>query len=1044
MSNTDSTHINDHNVLKLDANVFAPMLDEHLVARNPPLAIEPPLTHEDFVSQEFADIFLDHFDDTTTAVARGFTKGDDIAILNKEQWLRASAQIMAAIQRGLYNSFPLDNIPNFIASLGPDENSATKVFGEAVGALNFFLTDLPSPDSGTWRQCARCLKISSTTVSEDDWAATLQTCNQHADAARASILNATIRDFRKYAAMWTDRTRLKAQDQMILDITNSAPPNFSADPRIIEWIKRLTDQGRAEAEIKATATAAKDAQAIYEQQYDITRHALEEDLHKIRIHHEELLSKARSDAADELTALKAQFRTEKAQVRIELEQQDRVLGKAAKRKNPRPSPIAVKPPQGKSATSRSCSRAGSRAPSPSPSLEYTDVPVVPMQTEETEGNSPTPKADTPLAPPEQPMNTHAQAATDSAAMLQAILAHLDTKLDSKLGAISRRLNALEDSHNPTWPTDFDTYLEDNTSEQNAALANLHAIRAYETTQGYDNNNHLPDYGDPDFVPAPEPPQMTAEECHAAYIEAGGRIDDADHIMNDYDDDQFDEEEQLTADEILKQTQHFGHDLVRKGREAIAKDDAERAARRGYIPGVIKLGPKPTPGQGRALQPITVNSSIPLQTNPADNNRPSYASTAGTDGSVWKTVGKKPGNRRPTTTSSTDPPRPLNKSEATRPYSIEKLRSSTKPNIIAHAQLAFGKRLSNRMKKDQLIVAYQQAQTEAAAKPNNNSDTNPNQQRQRIVNTTEWTIMRKQGTDNIEFQRPFKGDPVLLVRHIQTALRQNTALPEPPLNLVAGRWSSGLTSNFVLTFAGRPSTKLAEAHESTLLEKFPAIFNLISNEGLKKFVVMGVPLVKDTNGHLPTQLQLYNEFARNNPHYRQWRLPIHPTWARSSLLDPTRESLSFTFLLSDPDNTSNRILRAPCYMFGKPCTVKRANSFTQHRQCTRCFLLSHNEDKCPRAATYKRCGICGASGHTRAEHNSSHCRRPHASIPCDCPPSCFNCRFRRLPTAGHYAFSDECPLKKNMRRFDSAPPAPPAPAARASGLAANPAPPPSTL
>ena len=241
MSNTDSTHINDHDVLKLDTNVFAPMLDEHLVARNPPLTIEPPLTHEDFISQEFADIFLDHFDDTTTAVARGFTKGDDIAILNKEQWLRASAQIMAAIQRGLYNSFPLDNIPNFIASLGPDENSTTKVFGEAVGALNFFLTDLPSPDSSTWHQCARCLKISSTTVSEDDWAATLQTCNQHADAARASILNATIHDFRKYAAMWTDRTHLKAQDQMILDITNSAPPNFSADLRIIEWIKHLTD-----------------------------------------------------------------------------------------------------------------------------------------------------------------------------------------------------------------------------------------------------------------------------------------------------------------------------------------------------------------------------------------------------------------------------------------------------------------------------------------------------------------------------------------------------------------------------------------------------------------------------------------------------------------------------------------------------------------------------------------------------------------------------------------------------------------------------------
>jgi hypothetical protein len=208
--------------------------------------------------------------------------------------------------------------------------------------------------------------------------------------------------------------------------------------------------------------------------------------------------------------------------------------------------------------------------------------------------------------------------------------------------------------------------------------------------------------------------------------------------------------------------------------------------------------------------------------------------------------------------------------------------------------------------------------------------------------------------------------------------------------------------------------------------------------------MGVLLVKDTNGHLPTQLQLYNKFACNNPHYHQWRLPIHPTWVWSSLLDPTRESLSFTFLLSDPDNMSNCILQAQCYMFGKLCTIKRANSFTQHRQCTCCFLLSHNENKCPRAATYKHCGICGASGHTHAEHNSSHCCCPHASIPYDCPPSCFNCRFRYLPTARHYAFSDKCPLKKNMRHFDSAPPAPPAPAACASSLAANPAPPPSTL
>ena len=324
-----------------------------------------------------------------------------------------------------------------------------------------------------------------------------------------------------------------------------------------------------------------------------------------------------------------------------------------------------------------------------------------------------------------------------------------------------------------------------------------------------------------------------------------------------------------------------------------------------------------------------------------------------------------------------------------------------------------------MKKDQLIITYQQAQAEATKNPGKPADSNNG--RQRIVNTTKWTISRKQNTENINFTKPFNGDAVCLIQHIQTALHQNTALPEPPLTLIAGWWSSGLTSNFVLTFAGCPSTKLVEAHQPTLLEKFSAIFNLFCNKGLKKYVILSVPMVRDANGRLPSQQQLFQEFACNNLHYRQWRLPIKPVWAWSSLINPTRDSLSFTFLLSDLDNTSNRILRSLCYMFGKLCTVKQANSYTQHRQCTRCFLLTHNVDTCPQSTEYKHCGICSNSGHTKTEHGSAHCQCPHATIQCDCPPSCFNCRFHKLPTGGHYAFSDDCPLKKNMRRLATAPP-----------------------
>jgi hypothetical protein len=168
-------------------------------------------------------------------------------------------------------------------------------------------------------------------------------------------------------------------------------------------------------------------------------------------------------------------------------------------------------------------------------------------------------------------------------------------------------------------------------------------------------------------------------------------------------------------------------------------------------------------------------------------------------------------------------------------------------------------------------------------------------------------------------------------------------------------------------------------------------------------------------------ELFNEFQQNNTHIRQWDLPEHPAWTRGALMDTTKKETSFTFLLSIPTNATNHILRAPYYMFGKACSVKLATSYVQHRQCERCFLLTYNTDTCPQdPATYKRCGICGKSGHLQADHNSGHCGRPHPSIPCDCPPRCFNCFFTKKPAAGHYAFSDECPLKKNMRRYRSTP------------------------
>ncbi len=94
------------------------------------------------------------------------------------------------------------------------------------------------------------------------------------------------------------------------------------------------------------------------------------------------------------------------------------------------------------------------------------------------------------------------------------------------------------------------------------------------------------------------------------------------------------------------------------------------------------------------------------------------------------------------------------------------------------------------------------------------------------------------------------------------------------------------------------------------------------------------------------------------------------------------------------------------------------------------MLTHPTVECRHPTKYKRCGICGIPGHTQAEHTAKHCHCLHPTLKCNCDLMCFNCTYCKLPTKGHYAFGDDCPLKKNMQRFASEPgPTRPQPAPR---------------
>jgi len=68
-------------------------------------------------------------------------------------------------------------------------------------------------------------------------------------------------------------------------------------------------------------------------------------------------------------------------------------------------------------------------------------------------------------------------------------------------------------------------------------------------------------------------------------------------------------------------------------------------------------------------------------------------------------------------------------------------------------------------------------------------------------TTDWNVRQRLGTGNIEFFKPFNGDAYALIRAIKTQICQQLDETLLKLTILARRWWSPLSSNFMLTFTG---------------------------------------------------------------------------------------------------------------------------------------------------------------------------------------------------------------------------------------------------
>ena len=142
-----------------DPSLFTPLLQEHLTKLPPPFTITNPLHSSDFPEETEDDghnTFLTDLESLVDYFEQGYNDDPDRDIgltVTSSQFIHVATQLTAAIMAGIRSTFPLTDTPQFLRQLGPDELECLKVFTEAVGSLNKYLTDPTAQTPNSWQQC---------------------------------------------------------------------------------------------------------------------------------------------------------------------------------------------------------------------------------------------------------------------------------------------------------------------------------------------------------------------------------------------------------------------------------------------------------------------------------------------------------------------------------------------------------------------------------------------------------------------------------------------------------------------------------------------------------------------------------------------------------------------------------------------------------------------------------------------------------------------------------------------------------------------------
>ena len=227
----------------------------------------------------------------------------------------------------------------------------------------------------------------------------------------------------------------------------------------------------------------------------------------------------------------------------------------------------------------------------------------------------------------------------------------------------------------------------------------------------------------------------------------------------------------------------------------------------------------------------------------------------------------------------------------------------------------------------------------------------------------------------------------------------------PIKLVSGRHPLSKPGNFIYTFSG-PGLKFTNIGPYTayLLGPFGDSGTIVPTNGWVWAQVRGV-LTTNFHGQLHTPDHLLRELTTNNPALAKLAFCSSPKW-QSLRVAENSERATVLFAYYDPAATTlASIDKAPVFMFAKACKLVVSGSSPSLKQCSHCWRITHNMDKCKLPPRTLQCSICGGKHHNSQHGPSCPMKHKHCGPlfdHCSCPKKCINCN-----KTGHTAHSRQC-------------------------------------